>query len=110
MSYVPVGAAGCGLPESWKQKYQWKDGKCLNTETGKFYVGDQTKSNCQCLHGPAPATGWAGVWEFTKDKFLKGETGYQGQKQPGITTAGIIVPAVAVVGGVALLLILKKKK
>ena len=93
------------------EDYKWKDGICYNIKTGVPYTGNQANSNCQALYGPykEPA-GWAAVLDFAKKKFLGEDTQQYAGAQPSITTSSLLVPAVVVVGGVALFLILRKKK
>jgi hypothetical protein len=99
--------------------YAWtSDGKCKNKTTGKLYPGPQSQSNCTCL-GPPPKT--AGdrasdaldfLWGAAKDKFLPhpNQIGPSRQPDPSFTASGMLIPAVAVVGVVGLILVLKKKK
>ena len=104
-----LGAAVCGGASPLD--YAWQNGKCRNKKTGVFYPGDQKLSNCHCLFGPAPTRTQAAL-DFFLSKTVGGAgTGYQGAA-PGssFTSSGLLVPAIAVVGGVALLLILTKKK
>ena len=91
--------------------YKWKEGICYNTRTGLPYPGNQKLSNCYAFFGPykEPA-GWAAVLDFAKKKFLGEGTQQYAGAQPSITTSSLLVPAVVVVGGVALFLILRKKK
>lgn len=107
-----LGATPTKCGGSDPKRYQWKEGKCVNMLTGAAYPGDQKLSNCQCLHGNAPAyKGKAGVVNFLKDAFFGGSIqGGQPLPQSSVTAPNLLLPAVAVVGGVALLLILKKKK
>lgn len=95
--------------------YKWTpEGKCLNTSTGQIYAGKQSDSNCVCL-GPAPkpSSGFSAVWDFTKKALLPGQSSggeYAPAPDSSFTTSGLLVPAVLVVGGIGLFLILKKKK
>lgn len=102
------------LAGSFEDNYQWKNGKCYNVATGVPYSGDQKDSNCYAAHGPAPSSGgFSAVLEYGKSMLMPAQQTYSGQPgQPSssFTSSGLLLPAVAVVGGVALLLILKKKK
>lgn len=95
--------------------YKWTpEGKCLNISTGTIYGGKQSDSNCVCL-GPPPksSSGGAGaVLDFFKKTLLPGDPGPGRSIAPdsSFTASGLLVPAVLVVGGIGLLLILKKKK
>jgi hypothetical protein len=93
--------------------YAWANGICTNRKTGAKYVGDQSKSNCQCLFGPPPSRAGQ-VFDFLKGQLLPQAqnqfVGPQGQPSSSFTGSGLMLPAVAVVGGVALILLLKKKK
>jgi hypothetical protein len=92
--------------------YRWTpEGKCLQISTGKVYPGDQKLSNCSCL-GPPPATSGGGaVYDFFRRTFLP-QPGPSGPVAPSssFSPTSMMLPAVAVVGVVGLLLILKKKK
>lgn len=98
-------------------QYKWgPDGKCYGPD-GKPYPGDQKLSNCTCL-GPAPTqSGWGAVLDYGSS-YLKNlitpaqqqYAGPQGQPSGALTGSGMLLPAVAVVGGVAVLLLLMKKK
>jgi hypothetical protein len=94
--------------------YAWNpQGKCANLKTGAVYPGDQKQSNCMCISDPPKQSGFGAAFEFLKTQLLPGQQQYagpQGQPSGALTGSGMLLPAVAVVGGVALLLILKKKK
>jgi hypothetical protein len=97
------------------KKYVWNaDCKCINTETGMPYPGDQRLSNCTTIHGSCKAgsKGGGAVWDFFKQTFLpQTGPGYGGPGgAPTTTASNLLIPAVAVVGVVGLFLILKKKK
>lgn len=105
-----LGDVGHAHTTTTAKPYQWKNGICYNTATGVPYSGDQKLSNCYSLYGPYKApTGGAAVYDFFKKTFL-GEGGQQYAGQPSITSSSLVMPAVVVVGGVALFLILRKKK
>jgi hypothetical protein len=121
MSYISnkMALSGTTLCDEIKASGQYKwgaDGKCYGPD-GKPYPGDQKNSNCTCL-GPAPAqSGWGALIDYGLNQaksFLQpaqqSYSGPQGRPSGALTGSGLLVPAVAVVGGVALLLILKKKK
>lgn len=94
--------------------YAWNpQGKCVNTKTGAVYSGSQTTSNCMCISDPPKQGGWGAVLDWGKAQLLPEQQQYagpQGQPSGALTGSGMLIPAVAVVGGVALLLLLKKKK
>jgi len=104
-----------GASESFKNNYQWNSqGVCIEQSTGKPYPGDQKLSNCYGFHGPPPS-GTKGVVNFLTGKaqeliggFLRPQT--TNLPQATHSTSSLVLPAVIVVGGVGLLLILKKKK
>lgn len=121
MSYISrtMALAGVGTNSDickWVKSsgdYKWNaQGKCVQISTGAVYPGDQKNSNCVCL-GPAPAqSGWAAVLDYGKSLLPQAQQQYsgpQGQPSGSLTGSGLLVPAVAVVGGVALLLMLRKK-
>jgi len=102
-----------------QQKYRWTpEGKCLNTVTGQLFrngAKDQSQSNCTCLGPPPAQSGAAAAFEFLKKTLLPspstpGAFGPARSADPSFTASGLLVPAVLVVGGVGLLLVLKKKK
>jgi hypothetical protein len=93
--------------------YRWNhDGKCQQISTGRLYPGDQKLSNCSCL-GPPPATSGSGaVYNFLLRTFLPqpGTVGAPVMPESSFSPTSLMLPAVLVVGGIGLLLILKKKK
>lgn len=116
-NYVHVDALGASTVCDQVRaggNYRWtSDGKCLEISSGRIYSGNQSDSNCVCL-GPPPAQGGkAGLLDFLTKTFVPSPSGAgiaRGVPSSSFTSSGILVPAVAVVGGVALLLILTKKK
>lgn len=104
------------VPQAFKDNYQWNSkGKCIEVSTGKAYPGDQKLSNCYSYHGPPPPTGAKGVVNFLTGKaegFVRGilQPNQGHLPQATHTTSSLVMPALIVVGGVGLLLILKKKK
>jgi hypothetical protein len=107
-SYIRTEQLGA-LPED----YKWKNGICYNIKTGAPYTGNQRDSNCYSLYGPyKEPTGFAAAASFLKQQaegLIAGRQGFQ-QGVPSTTASNLLVPAVLVVGGIGLLLILKKKK
>lgn len=96
--------------------YRWTpDGRCQNIATGVIRSGDPKTSNCMCL-GPPPSQGGASAaFDFLKKALLPSPTtpgafGPARSPDPSFTASGLLLPAVLVVGGVGLLLVLKKKK
>jgi hypothetical protein len=109
-TYIYQEALGLDLTK----KYVWNaECKCINTETGLPYPGDQKLSNCVTFHGACkPPSGISAAFDFLKGALLP-----SGQRAPistapdsSFTAGGLLMPAVLVVGGVGLLLVLKKKK
>jgi hypothetical protein len=111
MSYISEKLALSGSKPS---DYVWKDGKCLDTTTGRYYQGSQQDSNCYAQYGPAPASsGWGAVTEWglslIKPPATQQPVYQQGSPTSAFTASGMLLPAVVVVGGVALILLLRKK-
>jgi hypothetical protein len=112
-----LGASGICDQVKASGRHRWTpEGKCLNTVTGAVFQGDQRNSNCMCLGPPPAQSGGAAVFDFFKTTFLPGggavgpAVGPAGRPSSAFTAQGLLLPAALVVGGVGLLLILKKKK
>lgn len=96
--------------------YKWTpEGKCLQISTGQIYPGKQSESNCTCLGPPPKApSGWSAVATFAKDllapRIAPGPGRPAPAPDPSFTASGLVLPAVLVVGGVGLLLVLSRKK
>lgn len=108
-----LGATAICTEVNKSGNYKWTpEGKCLELSSGKIYPGKQSESNCICL-GPPPKveSGWSGVATFAKNLFAPASApSTVTAPDSSFTASGLLMPAVLVVGGIAALLILRKKK
>ena len=109
-----LGAAYDPFQGGQASDFKWVPGgptgfTCTNMRTGAPYTGGLTTFPC----GARPSSSGGGaVYDFLKKTFLpQTGPGYGGPgAPPSVTASSLLLPAVAVVGVVGVLLILKKKK
>jgi hypothetical protein len=95
---------------------EWQQGgMCVDTSTNKAVNRDKcagTYSEWLNAKRKMEARGGGAVWDFFRQTFLPQQgPGYGGPGgAPTTTASSLLLPAVAVVGVVGVLLILKKKK
>jgi hypothetical protein len=82
---------------------------CGSRVTGKPYTGSITKY--PCTGSPPASKGGGALWDYLQKTLLPSQQEYAGPSgAPSTTASNLLLPAVAVVGVVGILLIMKKKK
>lgn len=101
------------VPAHIKADFKWNgQGQCIQLSTGKPYPGDQRQSNCQAFQGEFK--GSTAAWAFLKDALLPNGGAPMPSNQPlpaaSLTAGNILLPAVGIVGGIGLILLITRKK